>query len=76
LLESKTLQQQATNNTKEQFGASPDLLAKLNDAIMDAYDAHTTMSQQALGSKEIQMGLLKILLDYGNLYENLRARAQ
>ena len=75
MLESRTLQQQARNNTKEQFGTSPDLMTTLNEAIMDAYDAHTTMSQQALGSKELQMGLLRILLDYGNLYDKLRARS-
>ena len=75
MLESRTLQQQARNNTKEQFGSSPDLMTTLNDAIIDAYDAHKTMSQQALNSKELQMGLLRILLDYGNLYDKLRARA-
>ena len=75
MLESRTLQQQARNNTKEQFGSSPDLMTTLNDAIIDAYDAHKTMSQQALNSKELQAGLLRILLDYGNLYDKLRARA-
>jgi type I restriction enzyme, R subunit len=34
LLESKKLQQQATNNTKEQFANSPDLNRKLLNAIM------------------------------------------
>ena len=74
MLESRTLQQQARNNTKEQFGSSPDLMTTLNEAIMDAYDAHTSMSQQALNSKDLQAGLLRILLDYGNLYDKLRER--
>jgi type I restriction enzyme, R subunit len=41
LLESETLQQQAANNTKEQFANSPDLSTELLNAIMDALDAHT-----------------------------------
>ena len=41
LLESETLQQQAANNTKEQFANSPDLKAELMNAIMGALDAHT-----------------------------------
>ena len=35
LLESETLQQQATNNTKEQFANSPDLKTELMNAIME-----------------------------------------
>jgi type I restriction enzyme R subunit len=41
--------QQASSNTKEQFANSPDLNTELMNAIMDALDAHTTMSKQALG---------------------------
>ena len=51
LLESETLQQQATNNTKEQFANSPDLKTELMNAIMGALDAHTAMSTQALNSE-------------------------
>lgn len=75
LLESKTLQQQAASNSKEQFAASPDLSGELESAIIDSYDAHTSMSQQALGSKSIQAGLIRLLLDYAGLYEELKARA-
>ena len=50
LLESETLAQQAAHNTKEQFANSPDLKDALVNAIIDALDAHTTMSSQALGS--------------------------
>ena len=42
LLESETLQQQAANNTKEQFASSPDLNRELLNAIMGALDAHTS----------------------------------
>ncbi len=76
LLESKTLQQQAASNTKEQFAASPDLPKAQMDAIMSALDAHTTMSTQALNSAAVQQAMLDILLTYGRLYEELRAHDQ
>ncbi len=72
LLESETLQQQAANNTKEQFAASPDLNAELLNAIMSALDAHTAMSKQALNSERVRSGLKAILLDHAGLYETLR----
>jgi type I restriction enzyme R subunit len=76
LLESSTLQQQAANNTKEQFAASPDLSTALENAIMDSYDAHTAMSQQALSSDTVRRGLLALLLDYTWLYEDLKTRSR
>jgi len=75
LLESETLQQQATNNTKEQFANSPDLKTELLNAIMGALDAHTSMSTQALNSETVQRGIKDILLNNAGLYENLRAKA-
>ena len=73
LLESETLQQQAKNNTKEQFASSPDLHSELTNAIIAALDAHNLMSSQALNSPKVQEGLKKILLDHANLYEDLKA---
>lgn len=73
LLESETLRQQATNNTKEQFSNSPDLKHELLNAIMGALDAHTSMSTQALNSEAVQKGLKDILLNNAGLYESLRA---
>ena len=75
LLESETLQQQATNNTKEQFANSPDLKTELMNAIMGALDAHNAMSTQALNSPTIQGGMKDILLNHAGLYETLRERA-
>ena len=75
LLESETLRQQATNNTKEQFANSPDLKTELLNAIMGALDAHTLMSTQALNSAAIQGGLKDILLNNAQLYETLRTMA-
>jgi type I restriction enzyme R subunit len=72
LLESEKLQQQACNNSKEQFSASPDLNRELVNAIMGALDAHTAMSTQALNSPAIQAGLKAILLNYAGLWEALR----
>jgi type I restriction enzyme R subunit len=75
LLESETLQQQATNNTKQQFAASPTLNTALIDAIMDALDAHSSMSTQALNSATVREGMKDILLNYAGLWEALRERA-
>ena len=72
LLESEKLRQQACNNSKEQFAASPDLNRELVNAIMGALDAHTAMSTQALNSPAIQAGLKAILLNYAGLWEALR----
>jgi type I restriction enzyme R subunit len=74
LLESEILVQQATNNTKEQFGNSPDLDEAMLNAIMDALAAHTAMSKQALDSERVRQGLKDILLGPGQLYEALRSQ--
>jgi type I restriction enzyme R subunit len=73
LLESETLQQQARNNSKGQFGNSPDLTRELTNAIIGALDAHTAMSTQALNSPRIQAGLKDILLQHAGLWEALRS---
>jgi type I restriction enzyme, R subunit len=72
LLESAILVQQAANNTKEQFANSPDLAKELMNAIIDAFEAHSTMSRQALDSERIRHGLRDILLGPAQLYEALR----
>ena len=66
--------QQASNNSKGQFDNSPDLDSALTDAIIDAFDAYTTMSKQALDSERVRAGLKSILLGPAQLYEALRAR--
>jgi type I restriction enzyme R subunit len=72
MLESETLRQQAANNTKEQFATSPDLGSELNNAIIEALDAHTSMSTRALNSPEVKKGILKVLLEHSGLWEKLR----
>ena len=72
LLESDTLRKQAANNSKEQFANSPDLKTALMNAIMDALEAHTSMSTQALESEKVREGLKAILLGPAGLYEALR----
>jgi type I restriction enzyme R subunit len=47
----------------------------LTPLLMDALEAHSTMSQQALGSARLREGLKDILLGPGQLYEALRARS-
>ena len=72
LLESETLQEQAANNSKQQFASSPDLRKEIERAIMAVLDAHTAMSTQALSSQKIQDGLRDVLLNHAGLYEALR----
>jgi type I restriction enzyme R subunit len=74
LLESEKLVQQATNNTKQQFANSPELARAIHDAIVDAFDAHSTMSKQALDSARVREGLKDVLLGPAQLYDALRKR--
>ena len=74
LLESDLLMQQAANNSKEQFANSPDLSSELMNAIMDALEAHSTMSKQAIDSDKVRQGLKHILLGPAELYEALRSK--
>ena len=70
------LVQQAMNNSKEQFSNSPDFNAEQLNAIIDAFDAFTNMSKQALDSERVRLGLKHILLGPAGLYERLRQRGQ
>lgn len=72
LMENETLFQQAGGNQKEQFDNSPLLKAAIMDAVIDALDAHSAMSRQALESPAIQAGLKAALMGPGRLYETLR----
>ena len=74
LLESDLLVQQALNNSKERFADSPDLSSELLNAIIEAFEAHTAMSRQALDSEKVRQGLKHILLGPAGLYEALRTR--
>lgn len=72
LMESETLVQQANHNSKEQFSNSPALTQAILDAVIDALEAHSTMSKQALDSPQVRDGLKDVLLGPGQLYEALR----
>ncbi|MEF8749764.1 MAG: DEAD/DEAH box helicase family protein [Candidatus Accumulibacter propinquus] len=74
LLECEVLIQQAVNNTKEQFASSPDLDARILDAVMDALSAFSSMSKQALESAKIRADIKAILLGPVGLYEALRGK--
>ncbi len=75
LMESEKLAEQAANNTKEQFAASPDLANELLAAVMDALSAHTEMSKQALDSAKLRDEMKGVLLGPGKLWEGLRAKS-
>ncbi|MBD1203450.1 MAG: hypothetical protein H9533_04855 [Rhodobacteraceae bacterium] len=74
LMESQTLVQQATQNSKEQFSNSPALTQAILHAIIDAFEAHSNMSKQALDSSSVREGLKDVLLGPGKLYESLRSK--
>jgi type I restriction enzyme R subunit len=76
LLQSPTLRQQAAANSKEQFANSPDFGSELMEAIIGALDAHQAMSSQALNSQAVRDGMQDVLLNYTNLYEDLRDQGQ
>ena len=75
ILESPTLQQQAANNSKEQFANSPDLTNEIMNAIIDAMDVQTELSSRALNSGEIRESLKGLMLNQLGLYEKLKSRA-
>ena len=74
MMESDLLVQQAMNNTKEQFSNSPDFTSEQLNAIIDAFDAFSSMSKQALDSEKVRQGLKHILLGPAELYEALRSK--
>jgi type I restriction enzyme, R subunit len=74
LMGSETLLQQASHNSKEQFSNSPALRQAILDAVIDAFEAHSVMSKQALDSAEVREGLKEVLLGPGQLYEALKSR--
>ena len=51
----------ATANTLEQFLVSPDLGEAFHDAVISSDDNIRTMSEQVLGSKQIQKAILELL---------------
>jgi type I restriction enzyme R subunit len=73
LLESEELVVQAANNEKGRFSNSPTLPKELENAIIEAMNAHQSLSMQALDRKA-QKSLLELLLGPGQLWEALRAR--
>ena len=75
LLESKTLQQQAASNSKEQFKTSPDLILESDNAYIESLDAHQTMSKQALQDPYVKSQVMNLLIDKFGLWEELRERA-
>jgi type I restriction enzyme R subunit len=76
MLESDALVTQAANNTKAQFDNSPTLRDELMNAIIDAFEAHSSLSRQALDSSKVRDGLKDVLLGPAKLYEALRARSE
>ena len=74
MLESDALVTQAANNTEAQFANSPTLKDELMNAIIEAFEAHSSLSKQALDSQKVRDGLKEVLLGPAQLYEALRAK--
>ena len=70
----KLMGEQAMNNSKEQFAASPDLANEIMNAVMDALSAHSAMSKQALESEQLRSDMKDVLLGAGKLWEGLREK--
>ncbi|MHD0279567.1 type I restriction endonuclease subunit R [Rhodococcus aetherivorans] len=62
LEESETLQQQAQNNTMQQFSASPDLHSEFLAAVIGAMDSSADLSAQILNNQGLSQRLLEALL--------------
>ncbi|MCT7292959.1 DEAD/DEAH box helicase family protein [Rhodococcus sp. PAE-6] len=62
LEESETLQQQAQNNTMQQFSASPDLHSEFLAAVIGAMDSSADLSAQILNNQGLSQKLLEALL--------------
>lgn len=75
MLESDALVTQAANNTEAQFANSPTLKDELMNAIIEAFEAHSSLSKQALDSQKVRDGLKEVLLGPAQLYEALRTKA-
>lgn len=75
MLESEALITQAANNTGAQFANSPTITGELMNAIIEAFEAHASLSKQALDSQKVRDGLKEVLLGPAQLYEALRAKA-
>ena len=74
-LESKMLQKQAANNSKERFGGSPDLTPAILTAVMESMDVQAKLCTRVLNSPEKLEGLKLMMLGPLNLYEKLRGHA-
>lgn len=71
LVKNSTLQTQARNNSRQHFRSSPDLAHAVTSAVSDALDSHTSLSLQALGSKDKMKALLEMLSSL--VYEELQS---
>ncbi|HMQ05455.1 MAG TPA: DEAD/DEAH box helicase family protein [Pyrinomonadaceae bacterium] len=62
MLENETLEQQATNNSKEQF-ALGDFRNVMMDKVIEGLDSYTSMATQVLNEERIREGFANILLE-------------
>ena len=74
-MESETHVERVSHNSKQQFSNSLDLRKAILDAIIDAMEAHSTRSKEALESSQVRKGLKDVLLGPGQPYEALKNKS-
>lgn len=63
MLDNETLEKQASANTKEQFGASPDYKSIMLESVAEGLDKYQEMARQVLNNEKVQDGLAALLLE-------------
>jgi len=69
MTENEALKEQATANTEQQFGASPDYKKVMNDAFIACFENHQSIIQQLLTNDRVKDQFAELLLPhvYGKL---------
>jgi type I restriction enzyme R subunit len=63
MMNSDVLEEQASANTKEQFGASPDFKRVMMECVADALVNYQESAKQVLNNERVQDGLSELLLE-------------
>lgn len=69
LIDNNRIRAQAQANTKKQFVESPDLSGAVEDAVLDAHDSHTKMTDHFFSDPRFKVELVRVLGEL--VHENL-----
>ena len=78
MTENEALKEQATANTEQQFGASPDYKKVMNDAYIACFENHQSIIQQLLTNDRVKDQFAELLLPhvYGKLSRTQQPSAE